>query len=85
MQCCKNLPDKKEKVRWYFRPYWLIIAFLCLGPLMLPLLWLSPCLSPRKKIIITVLIFIVSYYLTIFVKNSLNIIGDYYNLLQEVI
>ncbi len=30
---CGELLNKAEKQPWYFKTYWLVIAFLCVGPL----------------------------------------------------
>lgn len=71
---------KEQEKRWYFKTYPLIIAFLCVGPLALPLplLLLNPHFSRKRKIIITVIVIIVSYYLTIVTVKSLKAIGSYY-------
>ncbi len=47
----------KEKVPWYFRTNLLFLAFVAsapLSPLLLPLLWLNPRLSRRKKLAWTI-------------------------------
>lgn len=73
--------DKKEK--WYFKTYWLIIAFLCLGPLALPLLWINPRFNRRTKIIITIIVIVVSYYLLLVSIKLLRMIGNYYKLMFQ--
>lgn len=70
--------EKQEQQKWYFKTYWLVIAFLCVGPIALPLLWLNPRFSQKKKIVVSVVIVIVTYYLTIAMVNSLKAIGSYY-------
>ena len=53
---CGEFLDKKKESPWYFKTYWLVIAFLSIGPLALPLLWLNPRFSMRKKVIVTIII-----------------------------
>ncbi len=64
--------------KWYFKTYWLVIAFLCVGPIALPLLWINPRFSRKRKIVISAVIIIVTYYLTIVMVNSLKAISSYY-------
>jgi hypothetical protein len=66
------------KDKWYFKTPWLVVAFLCVGPFALPLLWFNPRFSKRNKIIISVLVIILSYYLYIAFVNSLKTIANYY-------
>lgn len=75
---CGEFLDKKAKRKWYFKTSILILAFLCVGPLALPLVWLSPHLSKKKKIIITLAAIIVTYYLGVLTVRSLESINMYY-------
>jgi predicted nucleic acid-binding Zn ribbon protein len=75
---CGEFLNKKQQGKWYFKTYWLIVAFLCIGPLALPLLWLNPNFSQSKKIIISIIVVIVTYLLGILVANSLKTINSYY-------
>ncbi len=75
---CGEFLGKKPQDKWYFKPYWLIIAFLCIGPLALPLVWFNPSFSRRNKIIITIIIVILSYFLGVLFVNSLHTIIKYY-------
>ena len=78
---CGEFLEKKEKEKWYLKTNILIIAFLCGGPLALPLLWLNPRFSRNKKIVITVIVLILSYYLGMVTINSLRSISVYYKTL----
>jgi len=75
---CGEFLDKRPQTKWYFKPYALIIAFLCLGPLALPLIWLHPRFGGKTKIVITAVVVIFSYYLGIMFVNSLKSINMYY-------
>ncbi len=74
-------PPKKDKVKWFFKPYTLIVAFVCVGPLMLPLIWFHPILTDRKKILYTVVILAVSWWLGLLFVKSLKSVNDYYGVI----
>ena len=67
---CGEFLDKKPQDKWYFKNPSLIIAFLCVGPFALPLVWFNPNLSQIKKIVISIIIIVVSYLCVIFLKSS---------------
>jgi membrane protein implicated in regulation of membrane protease activity len=72
---------KSEK--WYFKTSTLIIALLCIGPFALPLLWLNRRFSLKVKIIISVFVIILSYYLVVWFLNTLKTVkGNYQEILQ---
>jgi len=74
--------DNKDQRKWYFKTWPLIISFLCVGPLMLPLVWVNPSFSKMTKIIISIVIIILTYLLTAFFLRSLKSLNSYYQLLQ---
>ena len=55
---CGEFLDRADKpvTKWYFRNGVLVLAFLCVGPLALPLIWFNPGYEARTKIYITILI-----------------------------
>jgi len=69
---CGEFLVKKPQNKWYFGTSFLIIAFLCIGPLMLPLVWFNPALARDKKIIITLIITVISVILGIILVNSIK-------------
>jgi predicted nucleic acid-binding Zn ribbon protein len=75
---CGEFLDKKPQVQWYFKIPFLVIAFLCIGPLALPLLWLNPAISRNKKIVTTVIVGILSYILWILCADSIKLLNTYY-------
>ncbi|MDP8292699.1 MAG: zinc ribbon domain-containing protein [Candidatus Orphnella occulta] len=80
---CGEFLNKKPKEKWYFSTYWLVIGFLCVGPLVLILLWLNPRFSNRNKIIISIIMIVVSYILgAIFVSSMRTLIGYYQQILS---
>ena len=80
---CGEFFEGKPQLKWYFKPYWLVIAFLCLGPLMLPLIWLKPSYSREKKIVISVILLIISYFLGITALKAMKSVNEYYQLLFQ--
>lgn len=73
-----------EKTKWYFKPYFFIIAFLCVGPFALPLIWFNPRLNITKKIIITAIILILSFYVGLIMMKSVSSILSYYQQLSRL-
>ena len=63
---------------WYFRTPFMILAFLSVGPLALPLLWLRPKTTLGWKITLTVVVVIVStiFFQTVF--ESIQTLKKYY-------
>jgi hypothetical protein len=52
------------KTKWYFSTYWVVIAFLCIGPFALPFVWFNPRYKPVVKLIVTVLVIFATIWLT---------------------
>jgi len=75
------LEEKPPEPKWYFKTSWIVTAFLCVGPLALPLVWLNPRFNQRKKIVISIIIIILSYYLGLLFINSLRSIKEYYGII----
>ncbi len=44
-----------NQIRWYYRTPNIVFSFLCVGPLMLPLIWFHPTYKKATKVIITIL------------------------------
>lgn len=80
---CASMLDKKGQDKWYFKTPTLIITFLCLGPLALPLVWFHPRYSQTKKLIITIVIIVLTYYLGVMFIGSLRSIKDYYGIIFQ--
>lgn len=69
---------KFDPNKWYFRTYVYVIAFLCIGPLALPLVWINPRYNIAKKIVITVVSLVVSYFIAAALVKSTESIYKYY-------
>ena len=68
----------RRKAKWYHSNSTAIVAFLCLGPLALPLVWLNPRYSPAVKAILTVIILVVT------VALCYGVVGMYNNLFEQI-
>jgi len=75
---CGSLLESKPREKWYFKISTLVVSFLCVGPFALPLVWFNPRFSQRAKIIISIIVAVLSYYLGVIVFNSLQSIIRYY-------
>jgi hypothetical protein len=75
---CGEMLEKKEAQKWYLKISTLITAFVFVGPLALPLVWINPRFSLKAKVIITVITAILTYYLGMLMADSLKSINEYY-------
>lgn len=75
---CGEFLDKKPQSKWYFKTSFLIMAFLCIGPFALPLVWRNPGINRNTKIVITVIVVIATCLLAIVSATILNLIIAYY-------
>jgi len=66
---------------WYFKPGMLIVAFLVVGPLMLPLLWFNPHVNRRNKIVWSLIIGIVSLVLVFCTVRAISTLLEYYRMI----
>jgi len=78
--CNEFLSARPEtpKTPWYCKSSVLAICFLTVGPFALPLVWLHPVFSFRKKIILTVIVLALTYWLGSLFLHSAKTIFDYY-------
>ncbi|MBU1871733.1 MAG: zinc ribbon domain-containing protein [Candidatus Omnitrophica bacterium] len=67
--------------QWYFKTSSLVIALLCVGPFALPLAWFNPRFSRKTKIIVSVIIIVLCYFVGTIVSDSLKSIINYYKLI----
>ncbi len=76
--------ENAQQTKWYFKTSTLIIAFLCIGPLALPLFWFNPRFNKRRKIFVSVIVLIASYLLGIAFINSLRSLSKYYQQINSL-
>jgi hypothetical protein len=78
--CHEFLVMRPETVQvpWYGRPVFLVAMFLTVGPFALPFVWFHPTYSRRTKIIVSVVVLVLSFFLFGAAVRSLKTIYDYY-------
>jgi hypothetical protein len=74
---------QKPQDKWYFKTYVLVIAFLCVGPFALPLVWINRTYSIKKKIMASLIIIFLTYIIWVMLSASVKQLLDYYKQLQE--
>jgi hypothetical protein len=73
----------EQKLQWYFRTSFIVIAVCSVGPLALPLIWWRPQTSRAWKIGLTVGILVLSWILYRSTMESIHTLKEYYRLLAE--
>jgi len=74
----------EDEIRWYFRKTYIVIAFCCVGPLALPLIWWHPQTSLAWKIGLTIGILVLSWILYQTTMESIHTLIEYYKLIEEL-
>ena len=72
------------KIGWYFQPCNLVISFLCVGPLMLPLIWWHPKMTRARKIALTVVVLVASLILTWLLVWGGQQLKAYYDMINQL-
>jgi len=71
-----------EKIQWYFRKTFIIIAVCSVGPLALPLIWWHPQTTRAWKVGLTIGILVLSWILFQATMESIHTLKEYYNLIK---
>jgi len=79
---CGEFLNPAPQVPWYLKTSSIVIAFLFVGPLALPLLWLRSDLSRGVKIGITLATLAITWYLWVATSNALQKIMGHYEQLR---
>ena len=80
-----NAPfSAEEKIPWYFRKSFIILAVGCVGPLALPLIWWRPKTTRTWKIGLTLGIIVLSWILLQATMESIHTFKAYYKLLNDL-
>jgi predicted nucleic acid-binding Zn ribbon protein len=72
----------QEKLPWYFRKAFIVIAVCTVGPLALPLIWWRPQTTLGWKIGLTIGILVLSWFLFQATMESIRTIKEYYKLIE---
>lgn len=76
--CGEFLNREKKVEKWYFKSSFILIAFFCVGPLALPLVWFNPRFTLKSKILITAVSLALTYWLTLVTLRSVRSVLEYY-------
>jgi len=79
---CGEALNKEKKGKWYFSMTAFVMALLCVGPFALPLLWFNPRFTLKRKIAVSVIVIILTYFLTVMFFNSVASLKNYYQMIQ---
>jgi predicted nucleic acid-binding Zn ribbon protein len=71
-----------EKIAWYFRTSFIILAVCTVGPLALPLIWWRPRTTPAWKIGLSIGILLLSWILFQLSMESIRTLKEYYKLME---
>ncbi|OHB59358.1 MAG: hypothetical protein A2167_07335 [Planctomycetes bacterium RBG_13_46_10] len=82
---CGEFLDRAGKTKWYFSTSNIIVAFLFVGPLVLPLVWFHPHYKKNTKIIITTIISIVTILVVYLLIKLFPGVFQYYSQLNDLI
>ena len=77
-----HLRPAEEKIQWYFRKSFIVIAVCFVGPLALPLIWWRPQTTRAWKIGLTIGILVLSWLLFQATMKSIRALKDYYKLIE---
>jgi len=69
---CRYCGEFLNKPKWYFKNTTLVLLFCCVGPLVLPLIWLNPHYGKIVKIVLSIICVVVSYFLWLMLAGSLS-------------
>jgi len=74
--------QKPRPKKWYFATGTIVLAFLCLGPIALPLVWRNPRYKTSTKAIVTIFVLVVTIlFIYLFIYLLMEYIIPYYKLL----
>jgi hypothetical protein len=71
-----------QKPQWYFKTSSLFVGFCFIGPFVIPLIWFNPRYSKAKKVVLSVIVVVASFYIFQMLKGSLSSISGYYRIIQ---
>ncbi|MCA9407831.1 MAG: zinc ribbon domain-containing protein [Candidatus Omnitrophica bacterium] len=72
--------NPRQKQKWYLSTSVFVMALFCVGPFALPLIWINPKYSQTKKIVITVIVLIITYYLYQATRTAFESIQETYRM-----
>ncbi|MBN2482775.1 MAG: zinc ribbon domain-containing protein [Candidatus Omnitrophica bacterium] len=78
---CGEFLNVLPKEQWYFKTSIVVIALLSAGPLALPLVWFHPRYSREKKMTVSFIVILLTYFLFQSFIRLVNSFNEYYRML----
>jgi hypothetical protein len=84
---CGEFVDKvkQPEVKWQHKTSTLIVLLAMVGPFALPLVWMNPRFDAARKTLITVVVLIVTYALSVAMGQAVHSISASYKQLSGVL
>ncbi len=76
---CGEFLEKPAVDAWYTKTSSIFIGFFVVGPLVIPLVWMNKKLDTKFKALITILMLLITYYMTIYLINFYNQMTELYS------
>ena len=73
---------RREERPWYFRNVTVVTSILCLLAIALPLVWFNPYYSRNKKIVITIIVGLVTWFTWSLTAQAFKTLGEYYQMMM---
>ena len=73
-----------EVLKWYFRPWTIVAAIICFGPLGLIPLWYRPKTKVHVKVLVSVAVIALTYWMMQFTFDVYKSMMDYYRILGDL-
>ena len=75
---------KEEQMEWYYRPWVIVLAILFLGPLGLVLLWFRPKTKMSVKVMVSIIVMILTFWMVRETFVVYDKMVDYYKELDSL-
>ncbi len=72
----------KEKVPFYYRTTFIVLAVCCVGPLAMPLIWFCPQASRTAKVIWSIALLVLTVASVIVMKRTVSDIQQMYDMMN---
>lgn len=70
-----------DQMPWYFKTSSIIVAICTVGPFALPLVLFHPKYSMTKKVVISAILLVVTYFVGVATAKAINSLMEYYKMI----